>query len=269
MSKQVYYDDVKIIKKPLNKRVRDFLKFFCVVVVIVMCFVGAGYLSKALTVGNLGAVIVYGSTTKKLNANVRYAVTLGEYDDRTEAEQVALGSSVQGASGYVWHGDKYYVIGSVYSTREDAEKVLRNLQESKYNTSIIEIKYDKATLDLSMYENSDMRVVDESIGIWDEVYQCIYDYSISFDKGEISHLAVSSGLSNIRGKVKAIIVDLQNLINKNTSKLSYVQSALIKLDEVLDEAILKTIDNTATNYTLRYALVNVVDIEYEMRSQLV
>ena len=140
MSKQVYYDDVKIIKKPLNQRVKYVLKFFCVVLVIIMCFVGAGYLSKALTVGKLGAVIVYGGTTKKINEKVRYAVTLGESEDKSEAEKIALGASIQGASGYVWHGDKYYVIGSIYSTRSDAESVLRNLQESKYNTDIVEIK---------------------------------------------------------------------------------------------------------------------------------
>ena len=61
---------------------------------------------------------------------------------------------------------------------------------------------------------------------------------------------------------------MQNLINKSNSSIAKVQEYLVGLDEVLDEAILKTIDNTATNYSLKNAIARVVRLEYEMVKSL-
>ena len=102
----MYYDDVKIIKKPLKQRVKSLLKIFLIIVIVIGCFFGATYLSSALTVGNLTSYIVYGGTSVKRDKKVMYAVTLGSYDSYDEAERVALGSTIQGASGFVWENDK-------------------------------------------------------------------------------------------------------------------------------------------------------------------
>lgn len=264
-----YYDDVKVIKKPIRKRLKQILIFLLVVLTIVGCFVSATYLSSALTVGNLGAFVVYGDTALKINKSSLYAVTMGEYSDKSEAEKVALGASIQGASGYIWEDNNYFVIGNIYSANEDALKVVENLKTSSYNVAVKEINFPKVTLDFSMYENSDMGIVKKAINAFDETYELLYESSIKLDKSEITNLAVSSGLSEMRGEIKALIVSVQNLINKSDSDLSLVQSALIKTDELLDQTIIKTIDSGSANYSLKYAISSVIRFKYDLFQELV
>ena len=269
MSNIMYYEDVKVIKKPLKQRVKSFLKIFLVIATIVGCFFGATYLSSALTVGNLTSYIVYGGTSVKTKKKTMYAVTLGSYDDYTEAEKVALGSTIQGASGFVWEQDnKYYVIGNIYSSNSDAEKVIENISETNYKAEVLKIEFASLNLNFDMYDNSNMPVVSKAFEIFGDVEEELYTYSIKFDSGDISHLAVSSNISTLRGEVKAIIVGVQNLINASESKLGVVQEYLIKVDEVLEQAILKTIDNTATSYSLKNAIASVVRLEYNLVNTL-
>lgn len=268
MPKEIYYEDIKILKKPLKQRIKSLFVFLGVVVLGVACFVIARYLSSALTVGNLGSYIVFGDTKLKYTKTSLYAVTMGEYEDKLECEKVALGSSVQGAGGYVWEDGKYYVVGNVYSNREDAESVLENLKETQYNTAIKQIDFPAISLDFDMYANDNMDCIKSAFGFFDDMYEILYDYSIRFDRGEVTNLAVSSGLSECRGKLKSTIVQVQNLLSKSDSKLSLVQSALIRLDELLDQTIIKTIDNSATNHSLKYSLVSVVKIKYDLFKSL-
>lgn len=269
MSNIMYYDDVKILKKPLKQRLKSILKIFLIIAVVVGCFFGATYISSALTVGNFTSYIVYGSTTVKLDKKTKYAVILGKYDTYNEAERVALGSTIQGASGYVWQdGDVYYVIGNIYSSKSDAEKVIENIGGSNYHTEIFGISFGNLSLNFDMYDNSDMLTINKSLDVFEDSYIELYDYSIKYDSGGISHLAVSGNISKLRGEVKSLIVGVQNLINKSSSSLGVVQDYLVRLDEVLDQAILKTIDNTATNYSLKNAIANIVRLEYELRYKL-
>jgi len=264
MSNIEYYDDIKIIKKPLKLKIKSIIKFFLIIGTIIGCFYGATYLSSALTVGNLTSLIVYGGTSIKVQEEIKYAVILGVYDTRKEAENVALGSTIQGASGFVWEdSDKFFVIGNIYASNDDAKKVVENLKDSNYKIDIKEIKYSKLNLNFDMYDNSDMIVINNSFKIFEDVYGELYGYSISFDKGEINHLAVSSKVSALRGEVKSLIVGVQNLLNKSDSCLKILQENLIRLDELLDQTILKVIDNSSTNYSLKYAIASTERLKYE------
>lgn len=265
MPKDIYYEDIKIIKKPLKSRIKSIIIFLCIIIVCVGCWAVAYIFSSALTVGNLGAFVVFGDTRIKVNAKSFYAITLGEYDDRLKAEQVALGSNIQGAGGYIWEEDNtYWVVGNIYSTQSDAEKVKENLKESKYSIAIKEISMPKININMDMYKNEDMNTINSAFEIIDKIYSVLYDYSVRFDKGEITNLAVSSGISELKGIVKSIIIDVQNLMNKGDSTLKEVQSALVKCDELLDQTIIKTIDNSGTNYSLKYSIACLVRIRYEL-----
>lgn len=268
MPNETYYSDIKIIKKPLKQRIKSILIFLCVILVGIGCYGVAYFLSSALTVGNLGAFVVFGDTKIKIKAKTYYAVTLGEYDDRLKAEQVALGANIQGAGGYIWEDDKYWVIGNVYSSMSDAEKVKENLKESKYSVDIKEITTQNLNLNMDMYEQENMNTINSAFEIFDSIYDSLYDYSVRFDKGEITNLAVSSGLSELKGKVKGIIIDVQNLLIKGDSVLSRVQSSLVMSDELLDQTIIKTMDNSGTNYSLKYSVASIVRIRYELFSKL-
>ena len=268
MSKPVYYSDVKILRKPLKERIKNIFKFFLFFLIVACCFLSATYLSSALTVGNLGAFIVYGDTKITINEKKYYAVILGEYDNKDEAERIAIASTIQGASGYVWQDAKYWVVGNIYLDNTDAEKVVENLSGSNYNVGVREIKIPKATLNFDMYENADMDAIHKSINIFDEIYALLYSASVKFDKKEINNLAISSEISSMRGEVKSLIVATQNLINKSSSHLMEIQTALIKLDELLDQTIIRTIDNSATSYSLKNSIASVVRIKWDLFAEI-
>ena len=161
MSNIQYYDDVKVLKRSTKKRFISFLKFFLFVGVVAFSIWVATCLSSAITVGNLGAYIIYGDTQLKLTAGNMYAIVLGEYETSEEAESVGFGASIQGAGGFVWHDGKYYVVGSVYNNLADAEKVKENLKDTKYNVQIKEIGFPDLKIDFCLSNTSGPDVVFE------------------------------------------------------------------------------------------------------------
>ena len=177
MSKNLYYDDVKIIKKPLSAKLKLAFKFFLIILTFVACGFISVYLSDALTVGNISSLFVYGNKSIKTKETSLYAVTLGEYDTALEAERVGYGANIQGASGYVWEDEKFWVIGNIYSSISDAEKVVENLKDSKYNIEIKEIVFPKLALEFDDYENKDVSQIKEVFDLFDKVYENLYDYS--------------------------------------------------------------------------------------------
>lgn len=269
MPKIKYYEDVKVIKRPIKRQIKTFFVFFIIVTIFISCFFTATYLSDALTVGNISNLFVYGGTSIKINASTMYAVILGEYSSYEEAERVGLGATLQGASGYIWETDTYWVIGNIYAFQNDANSVVKNLEESNYQVSIKEIYFPKINLDFSDYENKQVSEMKNAIEIINSVYNTLYDYSIKYDKSEMNNLAISSGVSDLRGKVKISISSMQNLLKTQNNNIFLIQNALIKLDELLNQTILKTLDNLGTNYFIKNSISVCVRIKYELYNSLV
>ena len=163
MSKQQYYEDVKIIKKSAKKRIKNFFIFFMAVLVVGVIFFVSIHISEALTVGNIGSFLIYGDTSIKIGESTMFAVILGEYDNEADAKKVAQGSSIQGASGYVWQSNKYWVIGNIYFSQEDANKVVENLKYSNYSVVIKNITFPKIKLNFSDYENKNVKIIEKAL----------------------------------------------------------------------------------------------------------
>ena len=109
MSQEQYYSDVKIIKKPFNTRIKLLLKIFFVIAIVLGCFVGAKYISSALTVGNISNLIVFGSTSIKTNESVMYAVALGVYDNYDDAMKIRDYLESIGWDYELWLNKKNYI----------------------------------------------------------------------------------------------------------------------------------------------------------------
>ena len=56
--------------------------------------------------------------------------------------------------------------------------------------------------------------------------------------------------------------------NKQNEHLQEILNALTKIDELLDSSLLIIIDNSATNYTLKYTIASVVNIKYDLYNSL-
>ena len=267
MPKTFYHSDVKLIKKPLKLRFRSILIFFGIGIILSASVVSGVYISRALTVGNIATVMVYGGSSIARGEKKYYAVMLGEYDSRDEATSVGLGASVQGASGYVWEDGNYWVVGSIYTSRSDAESVVDNLKDTNYTLSVKEIKLKKIKLSFDNLDNKDVKVIREGLALYDDVYEALYDYSIKFDSKVYNNLAVCSYISSLRGRVKTSISALQSIVGGDERILS-IKGGLISIDAVLDQLILQTIQNLGTNYQLRYGMSLVVRTQYETYKKL-
>lgn len=268
MPKIKYYEDVKIIKKPLKKRILRYISFFCIALVFTLCIVVSKYFSNVLTVSGTITNFIYGDNSISKKNKDYYAVTLGEYSTFEEAEKVSLGVTIQGGSGYIWYDEKYSVIGSFYFTEDDAKKVVNNLQESNYNVSIKKVTLNSFDVKFDNCENKVVRKIEKAIDYFDELIQKLYSYSIDFDKSNLNNLAVSSYIGNLRGDCKVLISEMQGYLQVKDDNLQKIQNTLIKTDELLNEAILKTIDNTSTGYFLKYLISSVIRNQYELYASL-
>ncbi|MBE5738157.1 MAG: hypothetical protein E7354_00265 [Clostridiales bacterium] len=270
MSQNFYYEDVKVIKKPLKKRLKSYLIFFVILFILGGVILSAMLISRSVVVSNISSLFVYGGDTIKAETRSMYAVYLGLYADYEEANRVAIGSMVQGAGGYVWKDNAgYYVLGSIYDNIDSAELVVGNLSSSSYEVGLLEVGLSKLQLTFDGIEGKAVSEIGDAMGYFKKCYEKLYSFSISFDKGEMNNLAISSFVSDMRGEVKTYISKLQGLLAMPNAKIQEIQKALIKLDELLDQTIIKAIDNSSTASSLKYAICSAIRIEYEMRQNLV
>lgn len=268
MSKKVYYSDVKIIKKPLKTKIKSFFKFFLIIALFVTIIYASIGLSNALKVGNISSLIIYGDTQVKKKEHKLYAVTLGEYDTLKQAESVAIGATLQGASGFVWENEKYYVIGSIYNSIDDAKKVISNLNDSKYKCSTYEIVFPSIKITLNDFENKQVSDINEVFQYIDRLYDHLYNYSIMFDQKEMNNFAVSSKISELRGECKTYISKIQDILKIAHEKIQILQNTLILIDETLNDAILKTIDNSTSTYIIKYTLAKITRLKFDLYNQM-
>lgn len=268
MSKNNYYEDVKIIKKPLKKRLKKIFNFFIIILVFSCTIIASIYLSKAISVGGISSLIVYGNTEIKIQSHELYAVVLGEYETQEEAEKVSIGSNIQGASGYVWKDNNYMVIGNIYASIDDAEKIIQNLADSNYKAYIYTIKFPKIHLSLSEYVGEDVNFIEKSIKYIDKLCKELYTYSIAYDKGESNNFAISSKISELRGECKTYISKLQSVLSIQSPKVEKIQHTIILIDEILNDAVLKTIDNSTTSYIIKNIHSKIIHLKYGLFNDL-
>ena len=115
-------------------------------------------------------------------------VILGRYKDYSEANEVALGSTVRGASGYIWQmNGENLVVGNIYSNKQDAEVVKKNISDSMYKADIVELKFPKIKLNFEDKQNIDVKKIREAIEGIDQIYLELYDNSIKFDSGDTNN----------------------------------------------------------------------------------
>ncbi len=265
MSKNLLkYHDTKLVKS--KKRKNGFGVILVVVMLICGTIYGAIILSPVLTVGNFSSLF---KTKVSIKAHSYYAVCMGVYDDFNEAQSVASGVSVMGASGYVWKHDKYYVIGNVYELKTDAENVIKNMGTTNYKVSVVEIPYNTIKYVDDNLTTEQLGVISQVFTLIDDVFKSCYNYSIRFDKGEVVATVVSSELNTLKGEVKVLSAKLDAINSVAVSSNGIdLKNALISIETELENAVLKVIDGTSTNKDLKYLTVSVAVIKHNLYNKM-
>ena len=119
MSKKVGYAETRLVKSK-QKHKNKFVTLMVCVLSLAMVVLLSGVLAGAITVGNFSNLFQNKSNT--ISAHSYYMVSMGKYNSRSEAEAVASGAAVMGASAYVWELNKmFYVVGNIYKNSSEAD----------------------------------------------------------------------------------------------------------------------------------------------------
>lgn len=223
------------------------LKRLGLISLVLICIVGVAILadlfSSALTVGSFSFGLF-----KNGNFNIKdrslYAVTMGESNDKFKAYNIAGGSSVLGAGGYVWYeNDTYYVIANIYKNKSDAEKIADNISTSNYTVNVKEIKLKGVSANIDGLEKSDKKIIYNSINRLYSLYEEIYDLSNNIDTKTITHIQASSMVNNYKSNCKILDGSLTEIMAKNNNAtISNLHTTYIYVIEILDNLVYKLLE---------------------------
>lgn len=264
MSKKVGYAETRLVKSK-QKHKNKFVTLMVCVLSLAMVVLLSGVLAGAITVGNFSNLFQNKSNT--ISAHSYYMVSMGKYNSRSEAEAVASGAAVMGASAYVWELNKmFYVVGNIYKNSSEADSVLKNISGTgNYEISVEEIKFKKLTISNKEYSNEQIKAIVEAIKSLNNIYEKCYDYSLKVDKGEVNTGLVSSELNSIKSEAKITAAKLDAINSYAVSELTInTKNAFISVVDALDNAILKVISGNSVNGDLRCLVSKIVVAKYNL-----
>jgi len=263
--REEYAEGIKIIKRKPKRRV--FGIFLLCVLCVFAVTIFAELFSKTLNVGNFSIVsLIMGGGSSDIEAHSYYAVSLGKYETKAECLDVAMGSSIAGASGYVWEQNGYfYPIGSIYKTREDAETVSKQLSNSVYSVDILEISFKKIAFDESSKEKEVASVIYASLNYLGELYDNFLAHTIQLEKNEITYVASASFINAYLSEIKVYESKMQYLIEEyNDEMLKTIKTGFVAIEASLNNTISTLLSNFSPTSDIKYGLVDYVFNYYSL-----
>lgn len=257
--------DIKLIKrkKPKLQRLKVFTFLaLCLGLVIVMPDAISGF----LTLGSFSLLGMFNQTNVVVKEYTLYSVNMDKFTNYTEAESMASFVSMQGAAAFVWQQDKeYLIIGNVYASKKEAESVKTNLLVTNPNVFISEINFKKVNLKYEDYSKEQRKIVKNSLNYLTEIGDLLYDYLIKLDKKEITPTTASSYVNAIKSECRIIGTNLDVInstaIYENTVN---IKNAYVKVEDILDELVLKLITNLNINHIIKFSYANILRIKYDL-----
>ena len=267
MSKN-YLPDIKVIRKPFAF-VKRVVLILLVLSLVLGTFMLADVCSNALTFSAVGLGL---KNNERVNVEKYslFAIVMATYDNKQDAEKVALGLQVQGAAGYIWQSNnKHLVLGSIYDEKEKADTVINNMGKTNYNPQVFEIKFSKLSLVIKGISKEDNVLITDSFNFLKKIYSEIYAYSVNYDSSISSNLAISSSLNTIKSETKVNISKLQELSARVDSHyINHIKDTFILIDSSIDTAVYRTLTDSGINYYLKYLMCEIVELSYKLNLSL-
>lgn len=255
----------KIIKrrKPFAKRVGI---LFFVAASLGFVIMLANLLAVFLVPGSFSFASLFGKGSVEVKAQTMYFVNMNKYNSYDTAQAQAELFALQGASAYIWQtGDEFLVVGNVYKTKEDAQNVQQNLQTTNPDVFLTTVNFSKVNLRFDDYSKEQKLVVQNALNNIVLVANNLYDYFIKLDKEEITPTTASSLVNEHKSKSIIISSNLDVLnstvIYESTIK---IKNAYVQITEILNELMLKLLNETNIQHSIKYSYVNLLNVEYEL-----
>ena len=227
------------------------LTIFC----LALCLSFAELFSSLITTSGLSAVK---DGEVKQSAFNLYAICLYQTDTQTLATENATLAKRQGGAGYIWQGDKFYVLASCYENEEDAKKVQQNLQENDTTCEIIKLSFDALSISTTS-TGQEKNILTESVQCYKNLYKQLYDLSVSIDTELLTDIQAKVSLSDITSNFKRTKSNFSALFNSQlTASILELKLSLESVEVILDE--LADYSSTETPYTsvVKYAYFEIL-----------
>ena len=246
-------EDYKVKKR---KGGRAFF-FLLTIICVGLCTVVSHFFASVIATGSVGYSAGAGGTTSDY---ILYAISLGAYSTKAQAEDDAISARRQNAGGYVLKKDSsYHVIASIYEKKNDAESVLKNLTTT-FEPQIIEFTVEKVDLkkiSSSSLEKSYLSIVAEL----KEVYLSLYDISVSVDTAVYSETKARIEADKIKTDLNSKFEKLSN----GTAASDGVYYVIIKnkiqdiTEEITSAVEFDATDNYPFGAKIKNTYISVVD----------
>ena len=240
----------------IKKRKGGKVFFFLLTIICVgLCVVVSQFFASVISTGASQATA--GGTSAEYTL---YAISLGAYSSKAQAEDDAITARKQNAGGYVLKKDAtYYVVASIYEKKNDADSVLKNLATS-FDPEIIEIKVDK--VDLAKISSSSLKKSYLAIvGDLKQVYLDLYDISVSLDTAVYSETKARIEADKVKTDLSSKLDKLSN----GTASSDGVYYVIIKnkvqdiLEEITSTVEFDSTDSYPLGAKIKNAYISVVD----------
>lgn len=263
MSKKIGYADVSLVKSRAKKN--GIITFFVFTLAIAFVVLLAGVLSGAISVGNFKGLFF--KDQNSISTHSYHMVYMAKCDTKSKAESVASGAQVVGAGAYVWELDgEFYVVGSIYKTKEEASAVYNNIKNTgNYEIGVKELNFKKLEVNEKNYSTEQTKSILSAIKSLDEIYDKCFKFSVMVDKGEVNPSFISSELNTIKSEAKVIAAKLDALNSYAASKVSVsTKNAFVFVVDAIDNAVLRTIGGKSANSDLKYLIAKIIAAKYNL-----
>ena len=183
-----------------------FVLIFLIVFVLVV-FNVADLFSSAIT--NKGSIL-YGEKIRISNT-IYYGVSLYNSTTLEKSEQQAQNILKQGGAGFVYCMGEYYVLGSIYSSHEDATEVKEKLDLDGVETKIININIPVININ---YKGDKTKENTEIFSVFKTVFDSLYNLSIEFDMGSKTVQELKKDINKISNDFRIKINDFDAVFKK-------------------------------------------------------
>lgn len=218
LSKTGYgYTYKKETKQKSHKKKKLSAKFFIGVITII------------IIVTSIYAGVKFFGKKSTNNERYLYALNILTTNNFDEANLTSEYVKNQGAGGYVIECDnEYRVLLSCYSSEEDANKVMSNLNENGYKVSLYKIEFPSI--------KSDENNFSAAINVFFDTYNELYGLSNMYDKNEIGSDEFKNNLKMLISKNEQVLNDFNDYYKGSSlNKIIYTKIYLQFLNDNLNE----------------------------------
>ena len=190
-----------------------------------------------------------------------YFIEIANFQSYNDALNLSQEIHNSGGAGYIYFDEKYHVLASYYSRLESANSVLKNIQTSYPNSSIL-------TIVATPFSNSNLSTkekiaVESFLTVSEQLILELEQFSTEYNKGELS---INKFKTQTKNMCDGFLESYNNFIStfKKNSKLniakdyaSQMLSALINITKL---------ENQNLSSSLRYELIGFVINRYHLLS---